>query len=206
MIRATLRGIHAILPVFGVLAILFSWGAGGVAQTPHPAPAPTPVPLMKVTLSAVPSASTYNLGDTVVVDWVLTNQSSISVGLSDRTDGNIVVTSFTRNGVGVPALPTISRYEDGFATALASSLRSVAPGGSLSSPWTSDANQEVGGEALLAVRYSRLDRGDGSYYSLAAPGTYSLTFYYQYRGPTSTFPGTVFLGKTNSVTVTFTVL
>ncbi len=208
MIKQPMRALLTSLRVLGVVALAMASAGRSLAQTPmpQPAPGPQPMPLLSIRLSAAVSASSYNLGDPVAITWTLTNQSATSAGLSALADGNLVVTAFTRNGSPLPVMRTEKSYGDGFQAALATSLTAVAPGGSLSSLWTSDFNQEVGGEALLSVTYSGADTGSGSYYSLAAPGTYSLTFYYHYRGPTSTFPGAVFLGRTNSVTVTFTVL
>lgn len=204
MTRISNRYILVVRKALAAVGIATTLAGGALAQSPSPAP--TPIPVAQVKLSAVPSSSSYNLGDSVVITLTLTNQSLTSLGLSSLVDGSVIVTSFTHNGGPIPTMATVTSYGDGFPAALAQSLRSVAAGSSLTYQWTSDFNQELGGQGLLRVRYSGDSEGAASYSSLAAPGTYSLTFYYQYSGPTNTFPGTVFLGKTNSVTVTFTVL
>lgn len=196
-----------------VVASVFSSPAGaqGGASTMSTPTAiavqPAPVqPVPRITLAAVPSASSFSLGTPVALTLSLTNRSQTSIGLSNFIDGNIVLTAFSRNGQPVPSLPTFSTYGDGLPSALQNSLLLVAPNASISAVWTSNFNQELGGEGLLSITFTGADFGQGGYFSLAAAGSYSLTFYYQYKGPTAGFPGTVFTGKTNSVTVTFTVI
>lgn len=174
--------------------------------TATPSPAPTPVPHPLVTLSAAPTASTYPAGTAIGIVATLTNQSGQNLGLSGIVDGNLVITSFSSGDADVATLGTMTNYHDGFPLALSRSLVSVAPGGSISILWSSDFVQDFGGEGLKATVYTGSFIGTSTYHDLSRPGTYTITFHYKYPGPTSSFPGTVFTGKTNSVSVTFSVV
>ncbi|MCB1034915.1 MAG: hypothetical protein KDD47_13895 [Acidobacteria bacterium] len=165
-----------------------------------------PVPVTLVRLSAATTASSYTAGTSIGIVATLTNRSGQALGLSNIEDGNLVVTSVTLGDAVVASLGSMTNYEDGFPLALSGSLVSIANGGSLSIPWSSDFVQDFGGEGLKATAYTGADIGTSTYYDLSQPGTYKVTFHYKYKGPTSSFPGTVFTGKTNSVTVTFTVV
>jgi hypothetical protein len=179
----------------------------GPRPVPAPTPVPAPVPAPQVKLSATTSANSYSAGQPIGIAATLTNASTQSLGLSSLVDGNLIISSVARrDGSTIRTVATMTNYYDGFPTALSGSLAAVHPGGSVTATWTSDFNQAVGGEALLATTYSGALIGSGSYFDLSQPGTYSITFHYQYKGPTASFPGTVFTGKTNSVTVTFTIL
>lgn len=195
---------------FALLAGIAVGSAPIMAQVnPVPAPPPVPVqplPLPSVRLTASASAASYPLGAPVTLNINLTNRSATAVGLSNILHGSIVVTSFTRNGVAVPTKPAATEYDDGFAKALSSSLQSIAVGSTLSFPWKSRWNQELNSPVLLTVAYTGDSQGVGTFFALNAPGSYSVSLYYQYTGPKGSFVGTVFTGRTNSVTVTFTVI
>ena len=180
--------------------------ADRATAAPAPNPVPTPVPTPLVTLSAATTAATYPSGTAIGIVATLTNQSNQPLGLSGLVDGNLVITSISSGDADVATLGTMTNYHDGFPLALSRSLVSVAPGGSLSFLWSSDFVQDFGGEGLKATVYNGSFIGTSTYYDLSGPGTYTLTFHYKYRGPTSSFPGTVFTGKTNSVSVSFTVV
>lgn len=194
-------------------ALLAAWVPAGSsqAQTPTPAPtnpvpAPTPIPISQVTLSAVSASSTYTLGTPIGIAITLTNNSAGALGLSTIVDGNLVVTSVTRDGVAVPTAPSVTNFDNGFRSALSDSLTSVPAGGSVTMSWTTSFNQSIGGEALKDTDFTGNDIGTGVFYDLSQPGNYSITFHYQYKGPTGRFSGTVFTGRTNAVTVTFNVV
>ncbi len=180
--------------------------ADRATATPAPNPVPIPVPNPLVTLSAAPTAATYPAGTAIGIVATLTNQSNQPLGLSGLVDGNLVIASISRGDAGVATLGTWTNYSDGFPLALSRSLVSVAPGGSLSILWSSDFVQDFGGEGLKTTFYNGNLIGSSTYYDLSRPGTYTLTFHYQYKGSTASFPGTVYTGKTNSVSVTFTVV
>ena len=165
-----------------------------------------PVPLNAVKLSATPSAPSYLVGEPVAISISLHNQSAGALGLSNLVDGNIVISSFKRDSGPVSSVASATSYADGFAPTLGATLRSVGSGSTLSMAWTSDPNTSLGGEGLRATSYTGVAEGKSLFFSLVTPGTYTLTFHYQYPGPTAGFPGTVFTAKTNSVTVTFTVI
>jgi len=157
-------------------------------------------------LTAAATANTYSVGSPIGIAATLTNHSGGALGLSNIVDGNLRITSITRDGARVATVPTMTNYLNGFPAALSSSLSSVAAGGSVSIAWTSDYNQTFNGEGLLATVFNGSAIGKSTYYDLAQPGNYVITFHYKYRGPTGGFPGTVFTGKTNSVSVTFNVI
>lgn len=197
-----------------LLALGLSAGTalGLPAQTPDavppaaPVPAtPIPVPAATVRLTATSAASSYSAGSPIGIAIALTNTSAGNLGLSTIVDGNLVVTSVTRDGQAVATVPTYASFDDGFSSALANSLVSVAAGSSVTMDWTSDFNQSFGGEGLLNTAYTGAEIGTGTYYDLSKPGSYAITFHYLYRGPTGRFPDTVFAGPTNSVTVRFSV-
>lgn len=201
----------ALLPgLLGALIILSPLMTEAVmAQTPSPAPAPTPtprpVPLAPVSLSASPSQPSYLLGERVVIHWTLTNGGGIALGLSPVPDGNLRILSFTRDGQPVSPVASIVTYDAGLPAMLEGGLTAVSAGGTLSSTWSSDLNGELGGEILSAVQPRSDLRGQAAFYPLTTPGTYSVTLTYQYAGSLTTYPGAVFTGQTNRVTVTFQV-
>ncbi len=167
---------------------------------------PTPVPRLSVKLTAAPALSTFPIGQPVTINIQLTNTGAVAVALSDLTDGNLRIVSFTRNGIAVPTRQTAIDYDDDLANVLGQSLKSVAPGASLATTWTSaldDGLNGLQGQALSAVTYATSGQYTAQLYGLGSSGTYSLTFYYQYPAP-SGVPGT-FTGRTNTATVTFNV-
>ena len=218
MNTTTRTNLFAILAIGALLAAWLPASASqvqpasqqptGITAVPSPAPvpAPTPFPISLVKLSAAASANSYPMGTPIGIAATLTNRSGGPLGLSGIVDGNLVITSVTRDGARVATVPTMTNYLNGFPAALSDSLASVPAGGSLSMTWTSDFNQSLGGEALLGTVFTGAAIGSSTYYDLSLPGTYTITFHYRYKGPTSSFPGTVFRGKTNSVKVTFNVV
>jgi len=203
-------GAHARVPGFGF--------AGGMTAAPFVSPAaagpllspvivaPAPVPVPGVRLDAVASSPQYLAGETVDILITLTNETSQTLGLSNRVEGNIQVVSFQRNGVAVPVRKTAIDFFEGLGSRLSNSLVSVTAGQSLQSTWHSVLDPVQGAEALDTVQFSDSDDDGLTLYGLGSPGTYSLTIVYQYPGPTHSFPGTVYLRQTNTVTVSFRIL
>ncbi len=166
-----------------------------------------PTAFFKVDLSAAPSKPSYYSGEPIILDLTLTNRSGSAVGLSDMILGNIVLTSIQRDGTRVLTVASNSGFGDGFGPELDTSLVSVPKNGTLKTEWRSSYHDDLAGDALLTSQYTPgQSRGASVFHSLAQPGTYTLTFHYKYPGPTTSFSGPVFKGKTNSVTVTFTVM
>lgn len=201
--RTILLGCLSLAALLLALMPAAAGPAPSSTQQPAPTAAPdVPVPAPSVKLSASPVADSFSSGSSIGIAVTLTNQGPSAVGLSNIVDGNLVITAIVHeDGSSVATVPTMTNYLNGFPAALSSSLVSVAPGSSLALTWTSDFNQTFGGEALLENKYTGADIGPGTYYDLSKPGSYAITFHYHYQGPTSSFPGTVFKAKTNSVTV-----
>ncbi len=166
-----------------------------------------PTAFFKVDLSAAASQPSYYSGEPIVLDLTLTNRSGSAVGLSGMILGNIVLTSIQRDGTRVLTVVSESSFGDGFGPELDTSLVKVPKNGTLNTEWRSSHHDDLFGDALLTSQYTANEStGASLFHSLAQAGTYTLTFHYKYKGPTSSFSGTVFKGKTNSVTVTFTVM
>lgn len=182
----------------GLLAVTGLLGGGMM----DPAMAQTPA--ARVALSAKPSLSSYTLGQPVTINITLTNQSGAALGLSSLIDGNIAGVTLTRDGGAVNVRQTTIDYEESLDTLLGQSLRTVANGGTLSTSWESSNDSLLGGQSLQAVGFKAADH-EVTLFDLSFPGTYKLSFYYQYPAPTAGLPGTVYTGRTNTVTVSFKI-
>lgn len=166
----------------------------------------TPLPVNSVTLTASASKSTYFSGEPVEINLTLTNKGTSAIGLSNLTE-TICVSNFTRDGNYVQTVEGYASYYDGFDSALQASLASVRANGTRSILWRSSYNASMGGEVLRVAEKARFDN-IVTQWATWQPGVYTITFHYQY--PTDTtkgaFAGTLYKSKTNSVTVTFTVV
>lgn len=188
-----------------------------MAQTSKPGSVPAPpaapvtgpikgqptLPSGCVTLTVMPAQSGNPVGQQIMLGVTLINQCGTMVGLSNIPDGNLQVTSVTRDGVAVSAQPVALHFDDDLATTLGLSLTPVGPGASVSFPWLSSKDQTIGGQALLTMQLS--SQVQGSAFDLSAPGSYTVSLVYQYVGPTGSFPGPVYTGTSNVASVTFTV-
>jgi hypothetical protein len=198
------------LAACAALALLAA-GSGAIMAQPimtQPTPSPVPIqpqPIQRVTLSAVPLQSTFALGQAVTLNLTLKNTGPSALGLSNLLAGNLHITAATRNGIAVRPRATSTSYEEDLAAALGTSLSPVAPNGTLAVAWKSENDKVGGGQALTAVAFAADADHQTLFFNLDSPGTYQVSFYYQYPGPTAGFAGTVFTAKTNTVTVSFNV-
>ena len=188
------------LALFSLGLLAATWFLGGGMTDPALAQAPS----ARVVLAAKPSRSTYALGQPVTINITLTNQSGAALGLSPMIDGNIAGVTLTRDGGPVNVRKTTIDYEESLDTLLGQSLSSVANGGTLSTSWESSNDSLLGGQSLQAVGFKAADH-DVTIFDLSFPGSYKLSFYYQFPASTTGLPGPVFTGRTNTVTVGFKV-
>lgn len=191
------------IALFSLGLLAATWFLGGGMM--NPAMAQTPAPAARVTLTAAPGQASYPLGQPVTIHLTLTNQSGTALGLSPLIDGNIAGVTLSRDGGPVNVRKTTIDYEESLDTLLGQSLRSVPIGGTVSTSWESSNDSLLGGQSLQAVGFKAADH-EVTIFDLSFPGTYTLSFYYQFPGSTSGFPGTVFTGRTNTVKVTFKVI
>ena len=159
-------------------------------------------PAKNVTLTADSAKTVYATGEPIDISLTLTNTGTSVVNLSRLLDGNITISSLTRNGAVVPAASEDIRYEMDLATILKDSVVAVNPGQDVSIRLTSYSYDKLGGQVLRTVKYQPSDRHKALLRQVNQPGSYNLALVYKYAGPSS--PG-VFSSETNVAHIAFTV-
>lgn len=162
----------------------------------------TSAPNPPISLAATASGP-FALGQPVVIELQLTNVSTKPMAVSEVIDGNINVSSFTRDGGAVPTRTSFVVFDDDLPFAQRRNLRVLAPGESTILFWRSSRDVPLNGQAIHAVTAKKKDVNQTSY-SIASVGTYRVSLRYQYQGAKAKGQP-VFKGRTNQVDLTFTV-
>ncbi len=206
--RAPLRTILLLLVAVAVAASATYVEAQSTVTGPtNPIPpggGQTIAPSGSVTLRATPAQPSFTAGSPITIALSLVNNGGTSVALSNAIEGNVVVTSFTRDGAPVALRTTAFDPDDDLATILGQRLTPVSPGGTLSLTWSSANDVDLGGQALQSVAVQSAGNV-ATIYGVNAPGSYTLSLYYQYAGTGGGSSSPLYLGPTNVATATFTV-
>jgi hypothetical protein len=117
---------------------------------------------------------TYPRGTAPKIDMVLRNDGSQPCKLPSAATGAIEVTSVIRDGQAVIGKGGTDDYYNGLSAVVASSLRSVAPGESLTVPL--DIETAPNGPPTLVISIQTpSDRGRSTSWTLDQPGQYRIT-------------------------------
>jgi hypothetical protein len=158
----------------------------------------------QVKLFAFPTQAVYPKGETISILAVLKNTSTSVLSLSDQIAGTLQIVFLQKDGKSVPTRTSfVSSYES-LAYLLKQSLKPLAANESLPLLLTSESDSELGGEALGSIRLGQDGFDQVTFYSVHEPGRYELSLVYEIPVLTGLASET-FKGKTNEVTLSFTV-
>lgn len=157
-----------------------------------------------VILEASADKTSYVTGEEVHLRLNLTNSGTADVCLSNITTGNIQFASLTKDGVPVETRLAPSSFLTSFSEILKSRLVAVASGESMELELKSSLDPGLGAMAFDTT-IPEDTSGMATFYNVEKPGQYALELMYEYTGSPSTDCANVFLGPTNSMSITFTV-
>jgi len=163
------------------------------------------LPKHDVKLSISPSTTTFAYKQPVKLHLTFENKGNEKINISTMTDGNLWAISLTRDGVPVVARETYVRYRNGLKMLISKKFSSLAPGGTVSTVWTSNMDTQQQAQSLQFVRFDPEGYHAAALYNVGQPGNYTMTIIYRHGNPWAQ-PLDVFVGETNEATVSFSVM
>ena len=157
-----------------------------------------------VTLEASADKASYSAGEEVNLSLNLTNSGTADVCLSKSAIGNIMFTSFTRDGEVLETRSAPSYFLTSFSEILKSRLIPVAPDSGIELDLTSSFDPGLGVQAL-STTIPEGSSGMATFYNVEELGQYKIELVYEYVGEPSSDCADILKSPTNTATVTFTV-
>jgi hypothetical protein len=148
--------------------------------SPRPKPGPTdPPPRDGIGITITSVKSEYRRGEPIALSVVLTNGRSSACRISRVAEGSVAILSLTRDGNPVAPVLVNGDYLGGFTEFLGANQVPLAPGASITVPWTSDGGTSPGNPAALPTStMDTLDRALIGYWPVAEPGRYEVSARY----------------------------
>ena len=180
--------ISAVVLILGALFFTFSSPEGEV----------------DVDMSASADKEIYAPNEDVIITVNLNNSGDAPTCLSDRAQGNIKLLSVTRDGESVATREAPSHFIEALYSLVRADLKEVGPGEAMDIELVSTQDPGLGARALYAIRIDGT-AGMSTFYAIEQPGEYEVQVAYEYEGESSTECENIYMGPTNTSTVTFSV-
>jgi hypothetical protein len=129
------------------------------------------------------------------------NRSRIAVKVSNLADGNFHVRAATRNGANIQPSTTVIDYDVDLAAAITENVVRLPARRTISVVLESEPRPNLGGQVMQFVDIGPTENA-GTFYSIAAPGTYEFKVFYRFGGKAG---GGLSTGETNTATIRFIV-
>ena len=156
------------------VAVLISATLLSACDSAENAPTPAPSAPAAIEASLHTAQQSYPRGTVPKIEMVLRNSGAQSCKLPTAATGAIEVTSVVRDGQAVIGKGGTDDYYNGLSSVVASTLRDVAPGESLTVPLDVQTIPN-GPPTLVGSTQTSSDRGRTTSWSLDVPGRYRVT-------------------------------
>lgn len=156
------------------VAVLWSATVLSACAGAEQKPAPEPAAPAAIGAELQTAQQSYPRGTAPKIDMVLRNDGGQGCKLPSAATGAIEVTSVTRDGQAVIGTGGTDDYYNGLSAVVASSLRDVPPGESLTVPLDVRAIPN-GPPTLVSSTQTPSDRGRTTDWSLDLPGHYRIS-------------------------------
>lgn len=157
-----------------------------------------------LTLAATTDKTSYTAGEEINLNLNLSNTGGIETCVSDMGAWIVRFISFTRDGEEVVQRSASSYFITSYPEMLETSLNALASGDEINISLSSHLDAGLGAQALKITAPDN-GRGMSTFYNVSEPGNYELELVYEYSGPSPDSCQNVFIGPSNSATVTFIV-
>jgi hypothetical protein len=143
--------------------------------------APSGQPPGTLTLKVTPSKAQYASSEQIVLSVAITNGTKVDCQVLGVPEGGLAVASLTRDAV--PVIPTIRTGEPTipFPDYLAAHLVRLGPGSATQFDWVSSQSTITQNQpALIASSVAAFGQSRDSFWTIKAPGTYTLMVRYSF--------------------------